>query len=943
MDIKQAIIDAVDVVEFIKEQLQQDWSGNEQDKLTCPMASTRHEDGDDSSHSLSINPNNGAFNCFGCGWKGTSIVGMYTDLVCNGNFKQALAKLYSRYVSEPISEKAVQNYHTYLLKRPTLQQKIAAIRGWSKETIELLGIGWDSEAKRTVLPIFNLDGVILDVRRHDTLYRAPLVKGKRVPCIGNSKSRTGDWYPLSPSINPFTNDDDIWLLEGEPDVVLGTQEGLNCITLTGGAGAWKAIDHEKLKVFHGKNVIICLDADKAGQEAAKVLAQALIPVGLHSLKNVPVPQGKDLTDFFLKHGGSVSQIKQIAKATDWLIKPKSKNAHTIPLSETSRAEFIGKSVKTSLIVSGKADAPQAIPQRLKLTCRTDEYCANCPCKITGEADYFVEANDPNSLEWLYIRDYASQVKRETNLAKSCKMSADVIEWQNLEQVICIPSLSISKSADDGNYSTRRGYFIGHGIESNANYEVTCVPTVHPKTKESVLLIENAVGTYDSIDSFQLTDNDIKRLKEIFCDDPKQTLNDVASMLANNHTKIYGRNDVHIAVDLAFHSPRDFTFADTVLPKGSIELLLFGDTRCGKGQIAEGLVRYYDLGAVVSGENASFMGLCGGAQKAGDSFTLSWGAIPINNGRLVVIDEFSGLSEDVLGRLSRVRSEGIAEINKGGINSRTRANARMVWVANPNKGREVASYANGVTAIMELVKTNEDVARFDLAVVVQKGEVDVATINQASHAKLESKYTQQDLRKVVLWVWSRKAEQVIFTSQAVSYILKAANRLAGMYSPIIPLIQGENARFKIAKIAAAIAGRCFSTPDGSLLKVEEIHAKLAVQIINHFYSKPSMGYRQFSEVEIDTGQLSEVDSLKQFFLQFHDKTTIKLIIDGLMSAAKFGVREMQDWCDVDATIAKKFIGLFVRCQAARQLSQGLYIKKPAFIYFLKSLKKEIDNG
>lgn len=941
MDLKKQILDVIDVKEFVHEHIDANWSGNEQDKIECPRAATHHENGDDSSHSLSVNPETGAFNCFGCSWKGTSVIGMYTDLKCGGNFRRALAKLYPRYVRQTVSGNDLITYHEKLIKRPRLMQKIASIRGWNEDIIEKLRIGWDADAKRTTIPIYSLEGVPLDIRRHDTLYRAPLVKGKRVPCVGISISRTGDWFPLSPKINPLA-EDTIWLLEGEPDVVLATQDGLNCVTVTGGAGAWKALDHERLKVFRDKNVIISLDNDKAGKSASEVIATNLAAVGVRSLKCVPVPHGKDITDFFLKHGGSAAQMIQYAKAADYLIKPKRKNIASIPLSETSKAEYIGKSVRTSVLISGKAEAPQAIPLQLRLTCKTEEYCANCPCKVSGEADHFVDASDIDSLEWLYVRDFGNAAKKDIGLPKACKLQAEVVQWQNLEQVTCIPSLSTSKSADDGNYSTRRGYYLGHGLESNNNYEVVAIPAVHPMTKESVLLIDKATGTYDSINQFTLDKSEVNHLRELFTGKPQEILNEVARMFANNHTRIYGRSDLHIAVDLAFHSPSSFSFCGVQLPKGSIELLLFGDTRCGKGQVAEGLTRYYDLGMVVSGENASFMGLCGGAQKAGDSFQLSWGAIPINNGRLVVIDEFSGLGEDVLGRLSRVRSEGIAEINKGGINSRTRANTRLIWIANPHKGREVSSYANGVTAIMELVKANEDVARFDLALVVQKGEVDINVINRIDNSQMASRFTQADLRKVVLWVWSRKAEHVVFTRECEEYIMEAANKLATIYSPMIPLIQGENARFKVAKLAAAVAGRCFSTEDGVFLRVEKKHAITAVKFMHYLYSKPSMGYAQFSKIEIGTGNLSNVEALDAFFDMWNDDAKLRTMLDGLLSSATFSVRELQDWCDVDANIAKKFAGTFVRCQATRQLPQGQYVKKPAFITYLKAKKKKLDG-
>ena len=55
--LKQQLIATIDVVEFVRKHIKPEWSGQEIDKLHCPLADSRHEKGDDSSASLSINPN----------------------------------------------------------------------------------------------------------------------------------------------------------------------------------------------------------------------------------------------------------------------------------------------------------------------------------------------------------------------------------------------------------------------------------------------------------------------------------------------------------------------------------------------------------------------------------------------------------------------------------------------------------------------------------------------------------------------------------------------------------------------------------------------------------------------------------------------------------------------------------------------------------------------
>lgn len=942
--LKEDLVKVIPVVEFHRERDFTDWDGQENSLLPCPMASKRHEEGDDSSPSLTVNPDSGAFKCFGCGWKGTSVVGYATDVHHRGNFRAALANLFAEYVRPLVSKEEVREYGVELRRRPRTIQAITSTRGWTRQTMAQLKLGWDPNQKRVAIPIFNLQGLCLDVRYHDSINRArKSKKGKRIPMMARRKgAATGDWFPLNPKLNPWAPEHDtIWIVEGEPDAILAHQEGLNVVTLTGGSSVWASVEHKRLRGFKGKNVIVCMDSDKAGQTAAKNVAAKLAAVGVRSLRNIKVPEGGDFSEFVNVYDGSADMLRQMLRLSPYVIRPQQENTATIPLAQTSQAEFIGKKVKTKVLINGIAQSPQAIPHHIEHWC-TSGGCDQCPTKDGMVGEYFVAPDDPSVVDWLYAKSYANQIKREMGLGKNCPMQCTVKEWQTLEGVTMIPSLSVNNSDYKDSYVVRQGYVLGHGTESNQNYEVEAMPVIHPRTRESLLVVDRLKSSYDSISGFNLANSELEELQELFSDDPKTIIRDICRLHAFNHTHIYKRFDLHAAVDLAFHSPRDFSFAGVRLPKGSIELLLFGDTRCGKGQVAEGLVRFYDLGEVVSGENASLMGLAGGASKVGDQFRLTWGSIPLNHGRLVVVDEFSGLNSDVLGKLSRIRSEGIAELNKGGINSSTRANARLIWVANPKKGRALAEHSSGVSAIMDLVGADEDVARFDLAVVVQKGEVDVEEINQNVQQEVVSKYGREQLRKVVLWCWSRKPEHVVFTRRATRAILRGATDLAARYSSTIPLIQGENARFKIAKVAAAVAGRVFSTPDGVLLKVTEAHCRIAIELIRKFYDKPSMGYRTFSEIEGGTSNLTNREELDEFFRQF-PKVDRGLLVDGLLSLDVFGVREVQDWCTVDGNIAKKFTGLFVRCQAVKQVRGGNYVKKPSFIKYLKRLKKRMTNG
>lgn len=937
--IKDRILSAVDPKEFYSKEFP-DWGGDNKELLHCPRGKTHHEGGDDSSASFSVNGDTGEFNCYGCGFHGTSIIGYYTDIHAAGNFKKALAVLYRRYVGTVISQQDIKQYHQNLLKRPGVIRALLSRRRWNQHTIEQFRLGWDSDTKRVTIPVYTAAGFAVDIRKHDSLYKADHVGGKRIPLLAGGKGTSGMFYPLRPDINPFsTKETEVWIVEGEPDVLSARQEGLNAVTVTGGAQQLLKLSDSLLRVLHKKNIILCLDNDKTGQSVAKELAARLVAVEPLSLKNIVVPEGKDITEFFVRHGGSGDVMRQVAEIERYLIKPQGKNAHVLALSETSQAKYIAQPVVTEVLINGKHKAPHIVPRKITFSCHggSDSPCDNCPgSSQLGVMEHYIHSDDKNLLKWIN-QEPKKMIKSEYNLKPRCNIEANVDEWQNLEQLSIIPALSTSSRDNKQAYCQRTGFFVGHGIEPNENYRIQAIPTMLPRTSESALIITDVSSNHDTLETFALSADDVQRLKKLFFGHPKDILKEIAESLAFNVTKIYDREDLHIAVDLAFHGPCSFNFGGSSLPKGSIELLLFGDTRCGKGQVAEGISRYYDLGTTVSGESASFMGLLGGAAKVGDNFQLVWGAIPINNRRLVIIDEFSGLSNNELGRLSRLRSEGIAELNKGGINAKTQANARMIWIANPRKGKPVSAFASGAQSIMDLIGAAEDVARFDLAVVVQKDEVDPTLINR-HHRTIESRFSQSDLRSVLLWVWSRRREHIIFTREASNYILRASSALATRYSSTVPLVQGENIRFKLAKLSAAVAGRVFSTEDGKFLKVEEVHAKTAVAFLCQCYDKPSMGYRQFSELQSQGGVLDHA-TITDWMGQYEEDQQ-RVIVDGMLESDVVSVGDFEDWTDHDTNRCRKQVGILVRAHALRKTGRGIYTLRPEFIRFLKKLRKKL---
>jgi hypothetical protein len=320
----------------------------------------------------------------------------------------------------------------------------------------------------------------------------------------------------------------------------------------------------------------------------------------------------------------------------------------------------------------------------------------------------------------------------------------------------------------------------------------------------------------SLDRFDIGREDVRALR-VFQPSrgqrPLAKLRDISDDLAAHVTQIYGRPELHAMMDLAFHSALAFNFSGKGISHGWLDVLVVGDTRTGKSEAATRMTRHYGAGEVVSCESASFAGIIGGLQQFGASkeWAITWGQIPINDRRLVVLDEVSGLSFDDIAQRSSVRSSGRAELSKIQ-QERTFARTRLIWLGNPRNGK-MSDYTYGVQSIAPLIGNPEDVARFDLAMTVRAGDVPSSEINR-EHERRRQRYSEEACRLMIRWAWSRTAEQIVWTDGATEEVYKASNKMGGEYIEDPPLIQAANVREKIARVAPGSKVFCRILCDGS---------------------------------------------------------------------------------------------------------------------------------
>lgn len=847
----------VDIREYYKRVIRNAKITGEQITGCCPL----HDDG---NASFSANLATGLWTCFSrCG--SGNIVKLHAKLQ-GVEEAQAARELKAGKIpatdGKPQTERAprtvpmaeVQKHHEALLRSKEALEHLQKDRGLTLETIKKHRLGFDGN--RVWIPIIE-DSSCYNVKRH--LFRGPGEKSlSYAPGMGSARL-----FPEIPKEGP------IYITEGEYKALLMSQMGFPAVTSTSGAKSWK---DEWTPLFAGRDVYVCFDIDKAGKEGALTVARKLRGVATVRVVELPIsePANADFPDYILRHGYTAEDFKKLCDSTP-VFQPRGKQSQIseteaprdITLGRVAEPENYFKRVRVAVTVSGKDLTPYVAPKCIEVGCALDmgDKCNGCPMQSSPNGPGLIEcefdALSPEVLKLIRVNDdqQMKHVKKKLGLPPCRSWEINVKDTWKVEEVSLIPEVTYS---DTGNpYVTRTAYsLVPNEIKTNQGYTMVGVSVPDPETQHSTLVITEAVPQKTSVETFKLTPEIAKEL-EVFRAKPGQVAEKIDSIcvdLTNNVTRIWGREDLIQTFLLVSCSVRKFEFAGQMLDKGWLEGLIIGDTRTGKSETMKRLMREVQLGEFITGENLSKAGLIGGLQQLGSGWRLTWGALPLNNGGMVCIDETSGIPEEVIGDFSGIRSSGIAEITKIQ-REKTDSQVRIIWVSNPRKGR-FSGYAYGVHAVKELFVKPEDIARLDFAVSAAEGEVSLSEINALHVRATDRKFSGEAIRSLILFAWSRRPEDIVFTDDAIKECMAAASRMAKSYSPEIPLAEPAEQRIKIARLSVACAILSFACGKGGRVLVERDHVAWAESFLNGAYSKPSMGYDLYSSQALKDAHCTE---------------------------------------------------------------------------------------
>lgn len=800
----------------------------------------------ESNPSAHVNTQDRVFHCKSCGTGHNEASFIEAMLGCSFVYAKKLQSCFNT------DEDIIQWKESTALSESA--RTLANTLGISDEVLDELHVA-SSDTDNLMFPVFMYDH-LLDIRKYN-----PGAHPKM-------RSRTGCPAGL---IIPY----DIWketpankvtiLCAGEKDMAVARSKGLNAITFTGG----ETSKPKMLEPFRDRIVAICYDNDDAGKagaikvatELSSVASTVKIVTGFHEICK---ESGEDITDFFIKYGKTKADLVQYIKATPAFecSEEMKTTLPTVDLLTASKSQYVNRLVRSNIQVVAVSEASFLTPTAI--IAEKFKLAGNNDLMTVGQTVDW-ELSDDNIQDVLHLMDNNF---KEATIIDNIK---HILRVPHKEKYVAVRQYSkrpVYKAYVTDMFETTNtdnvpmefvAYSVGCKLESGKKYLVTYKLVPHPyKGAQLTMLITNAVQATDSINDFKLNPVRIDHLKTI--QNLAETIPDRVDALVQKVKGIlgYNGNDMLItAMDLAYHTVLQFNFGSFKNVRGYLDTLIVGESRVGKSSTAEALRQTYALGTFTSlaGNSATIPGLIGGSNKVNGSYQTRAGVIPQNHRGLIIFEEFGKSNNNIMKELTDIRSSNEVRIARVSGTVTMPAMVRMITLTNVKSDgtiKPIASYPNGISIVTELVGAAEDIARYDMLVVLSdKGASQINPLWQPEEPLADEIY-QTRLR----WVWSRTPEQVILSSEVSNYIISKANDINEKYDCHIKIF-GTEAWKKITRLAIAIAGYTCSTDESyeNIIVTKEC-VDFAVDFFIKLYDNPTFKLKEYVAHERQYSQIDE---------------------------------------------------------------------------------------
>lgn len=711
---------------------------------------------------------------------------------------------------------------------------------------EELQLGYEGEG--VSFPVF-VYGELLDVRTYTP---------NKVPKV---KSRQGAKALILP-YDLWVNDDRPTLLcAGEKDMAIARANGFNAITFTGGEQSFPRLFKAS---FRNRDVFIVYDNDEAGKSGSRKMATLLKEAGANPYivtghYAVCTEKGEDIHDFFMKYNKSKEDLEAILKETEPFSnadyeEERKKIIPYVSILEAMEGQYHDVKVATPVNVISMYEETFRVPDYVEF----EKYEEDKGTMREGEIKEWVLDED-NIKDILLLmdsnlkdKDVRANLYRLAFLAKEKNVKQRIMSRVPVFKAVVTDNREGKGIADDNEHSSEfLVYSVGQKLQAGKNYIIEYKTVTHPlKGQQVVGIVLDARETDSAVEKFKVNEGVIDSLK-VFQLDEGQTVKDKMNELYERSKGFIGveaRKEIVFATDLFFHTPLEFMFGNRT-ERAYLDAMIIGDPRTGKSQASKKLSEMYELGTTTSLKTSTVGGLIGGSDQSGGGWKTKLGLLPRNHKGAVIMEEFSGGGQNIIKKLTEIRSSNRVRITRVNGSLDVPAMVRMLSISNPmssNDGTSIplSQYPNGIQVLLDLVGASEDIARYDFFLLVDEPKEYTSPLDAFA---LEP-YDKESYMNRIRWVWSRKPEEVNLSREIMEYIVTKANELNSQYNTHIKLF-GAEAWKKLARLAIAVAGMVVSTDDEFCqLIVKKEHVDWAYAFFIRIYDNPIFNLQQYVEVQ-----------------------------------------------------------------------------------------------
>ena len=859
-------------MEFFKKYFSEveNWN-SEEVKVRCPFHSDTHP-------SASINTYKDLFHCWVCdiGYNEEQFIARI-----NGISNTDAVKLLNKYQVQDKWE--VEK--GLLWSDQTMLTKVISL-GFSKELIEEMKLGLikDEFGKKYLgIPIY-YNNILVDVRRYNIMKYENQPKMK-----SNDNARVGWLVPY----DKFLSSNEIcYLFEGEKDMLMARELGINAYTLTGGAGA--VPNEYVINAFKDKDIVICYDNDDAGHKGMESMYKELKDI-VKSIKYIEIgdvvkEDKEDFYDYIHKYNGNIFEFYSLDQHHFNLKEIDSIKISTI--KDALKDSKIKKDLRSIVTVTSEFADPYSVPTVVEIEKVKDTGTKLDTMFENEKRTWFLEkSNMQDMLELIEVNAKTVELNAKFRSYLNVPAKEPGIEIKPKELKTIFKSIITDKDYDGSGVSLDIYSFEKLNVGSQYVIDYKIYP--HPTKNQKLIAVAFNVKLINDSNNYTIN----KEKLSVFKSDGniKERLDRLYES-AKHHIAKHLNYNIWLMSDLVFNSILDFNYGEPM--KGALDVFFLGDTQVGKSETTSKMVELYNFGHFLSLKTSTTVGLIGGSNKVDGAFCNTIGAIPRQHKRLAILEEFSGARPDFIKTMTDIRSSNELRISRVSGELIVPCKLRMITISNPindenGNPRFLNTFPNGVMPLMELIKSAEDVARYDGFLLIPKVE---NRFNPFAYQLTGEKIPKECYEEKAKWVVTRGIDNVKFADGVESYIWEKAEELNKLFECNFPLF-GTTTSKKLARFCVALASLVMEVDESyeNIIVTKEI-VDFIVEYLISIYTSPTfklreyaLDYRSYSEyTDKDVKNLQSLYAHNSTFIDFigtQNRTTRSnlLSISGLESA------------------------------------------------------------